>query len=157
MNRRELLSGLVATLAAGGVAASAEVIEAEPAPLLLVLKSDKPLNQSQHDAIRRHYDAMRDRDSRLPLLVVLEPGMALEAVLDPRADTGRVVSAANGDRGTVFDANGNQVERCVEANLKTGRCVVWQKKAYGRLAHNARTYNRTIEMFPAPLTFTPGV
>lgn len=31
MNRRELLSGLVATLAAGGVAASAEVIEAEPA------------------------------------------------------------------------------------------------------------------------------
>jgi len=30
MNRRELLSGLVATLAAGGVAASAEVAEAEP-------------------------------------------------------------------------------------------------------------------------------
>jgi hypothetical protein len=30
MNRRELLSGLVATLAAGGVAVSGEVIEAEP-------------------------------------------------------------------------------------------------------------------------------
>jgi len=30
MNRRELLSGLVATLAAGGVAASGEVVEAEP-------------------------------------------------------------------------------------------------------------------------------
>lgn len=29
MNRRELLSGLVATLAAGGVAVSAEVIEAD--------------------------------------------------------------------------------------------------------------------------------
>jgi len=85
MNRRELLSGLVATLAAGGVAASAEVIEAEPVPLLLVLKSDKPLNQDQYAAIRRDYDAMRMKDSRLPQLVVLDPSMTLEAVIDPRA------------------------------------------------------------------------
>jgi len=85
MNRRELLSGLAATLAAGGVAASAEVIEAEPVPLLLVLKSDKPLNQDQYAAIRRDYDAMRMKDSRLPQLVVLDPSMTLEAVIDPRA------------------------------------------------------------------------
>lgn len=85
MNRRELLSGLVATLAAGGVAASADVIESEPEPLLLVLKSDKPLNQDQYAAIRRDYDAMRMKDSRLPQLVVLDPSMTLEAVIDPRA------------------------------------------------------------------------
>lgn len=85
MNRRELLSGLVATLAAGGVAASAEVIEAEPEPLLLVLKLDKPLNHDQYAAIRRDYDAMRMKDSRLPQLVVLDPSMTLEAVIDPRA------------------------------------------------------------------------
>lgn len=85
MNRRELLSGLVATLAAGGVAASADVIESGPMPLLLVLKSDKPLNQDQYAAIRRDYDAMRMKDSRLPQLVVLDPSMTLEAVIDPRA------------------------------------------------------------------------
>lgn len=84
-NRRELLSGLVATLAAGGVAASAEVIEAESMPLLLVLKSDKPLNHDQYAAIRRDYGAMRMKDSRLPQLVVLDPSMTLEAVIDPRA------------------------------------------------------------------------
>lgn len=155
MNRRELLSGLVATLAAGGVAASADVIESEPMPLLLVLKSDKPLNQDQHAAIRRHYDTMREQDSRLPLLVVLEPGMTLEAVTDPRADTGRVVSVKNGDKGTVYDAYGNEVDKCLEANLKTGRCVVLETTPDGKLKHNGHSAIRNVVMLPAPMTFTP--
>jgi hypothetical protein len=118
-NRRELLSGLVATLAVGGVAASADVIEAEPAPLLLVLKSDKSLNQEQHAAIRRHYDTMREQDSRLPLLVVLEPVMALEAVLDPRAYTGRVVSVKNGDQGTHAKRAAESTAVHIEANRQS--------------------------------------
>lgn len=157
MNRRELLSGLVATLAAGGVAASAEATEADPVPLLLVLKSDKPLNQDQYAAIRRDYDAMRMKDSRLPQLVVLDPSITLEAVIDPRADTGRVVSVKNGDKGVVYDARGNEVENCIEANLKTGRCVVFETTPDGMRKHNGHSAIRNVVMLPAPMTFAPRV
>lgn len=85
LNRRELLSGLVATLAAGGVTASAEVIEAEPVPLLLVLKSDKPLSEEVRRNIRNLWERLQANDSRLPQLVVLDPSMTLEMLPDPRA------------------------------------------------------------------------
>jgi len=75
----------LAELTANGIDAEVSVIAAEPLPLLMVLKSDKPLNQDQYAAIRRDYDAMRMKDSRLPKLVVLDPSMTLEAVIDPRA------------------------------------------------------------------------
>jgi len=86
MNRRELLQGLVAGAAACGVTATADVIEAEPRPLLLVLTVPKTLSMAQQHGIMEEWDAIRQKDSRMPRVVVLSNGMTLEAVLDPRVN-----------------------------------------------------------------------
>lgn len=84
VSRRELLAGLIAGAASCGVVATADVIEAEPRPLLLVLKIDQHLSQAQRHAINEEWDAIRQKEPRMPQVVVLQKGMTLEAVIDPR-------------------------------------------------------------------------
>jgi len=84
MNRRELLAGLVASAASCGVVATADVIEETPQPLLLVLHIDQHLSQAQRHAINEEWDAIQQKEPRMPQVVVLGKGMTLEAVLDPR-------------------------------------------------------------------------
>lgn len=84
MNRREMLAGLAACAAAAGVNAEVAAIDAEPRPLLLVLKVESRLTCEAQAAIRRHFDSLRILNPELPQVIVLEGGATLEAVLDPR-------------------------------------------------------------------------
>lgn len=70
----------------------------------------------------------------------------LKALLEARESDGCVVSVDKGDRGQVYDATGQLIPRCREANLKTGRCVVRQE--YGTAS--------LVRSFPAPLRFEPS-
>jgi hypothetical protein len=65
--------------------AAVEAIAAEPTPLLLVLHCEQHLTVEQIASIRKCWDDHVDQAKNLPPLVVLCPGMTLEAVLDPRA------------------------------------------------------------------------
>jgi len=49
-----------------------------------------------------------------------------------------IVSASNGDRGMVYDATGRRVQQCIEANLTTGRCVVFVTNSDGQVVLNKK-------------------
>jgi hypothetical protein len=84
MNRRELLRKSAATLAAAGLAGKVETIEADPPPLLLTVSLDRrvPL-----EVVARIRDAFEElwKGADHPPVVILQPGMTVEAVVDPRA------------------------------------------------------------------------
>ena len=66
-----------------------------------------------------------------------------------------IVSVRRGDMGEVFDADGRKIEKCIEANLSTGRCVVFKTGHDGEMVLNSRgndVERLTIE-FIAPLRF----
>ena len=65
------------------------------------------------------------------------------------------VSVRHGDRGSVFDADGNPIPQCIEANLTTGRCVCFVTDADGKCKPNPeRTeIERVVVMHKAPLRF----
>lgn len=53
----------------------------------------------------------------------------------------------------VFDANGEQVQKCVEANLETGECIVFAKGDFNgyRLNEDRTEVVKETVMRPAPL------
>ena len=75
------------------------------------------------------------------------------AAIQPSADV--IVSVDRGDKGQVFDANGISVEKCIEANLTTGRCVCFVVDGGGGLRTNPGTHEplRIVDYPPMPLTF----
>jgi hypothetical protein len=87
MNRREVLGKAVATIVASGLAWKAELqtVEAEPLPLLCVMKLADwhwPTDQ-EIDRVQAKWAALFNGKPPCPL-VVLPPGMTLEAIIDPR-------------------------------------------------------------------------
>ena len=70
---------------------------------------------------------------------------------------GRIVSVDNGDRGTVFDANGVEVEYCLSANLKTGKCKEIGRDRKGRFILAGDEVKRIVRFRKAPLTFIRSV
>ena len=64
-------------------------------------------------------------------------------------DVDVIVSVDRGDMGLVYDANGSKIEVCIEANLSTGRCVVFElrdgKKFVG--------CKKLIKHYPSPMRF----
>lgn len=61
------------------------------------------------------------------------------SVLTPLATKAEViVSVDRGNRGKVYESNGFKVEGCVEANLTTGRCVIFLADRDGKLIHNSQ-------------------
>jgi hypothetical protein len=83
MNRRELLAA-VGSLATGvGVKAEAEVIDAEPKPLLAVLRPDFKVTPEILRAMREQWQRLLEGREQIPL-VVLQPGMELQILRDPR-------------------------------------------------------------------------
>ncbi len=84
MNRRELLGNLTAAMAGAGIAGTVDVIEAEPKPLLLVLRPPRLVSNAAMTAVRLNANVFRHEHPELPPIVVLEYGMTLDAILDPR-------------------------------------------------------------------------
>lgn len=78
-----------------------------------------------------------------------------EACMDQACS--HLVSVQTGHRGKVFDATGDEVTHCIEANLLTGRCVVFAADENGTILKTAAggTVKRDIVMRPAPLRFMP--
>ena len=74
-----------------------------------------------------------------------------------------IVSVARGDRGQVFDANGTRVENCVEANLTTGRCEVYELNENGSTFIWYNESNHTMEAkkivvyHKVPMSFQLGI
>lgn len=74
-----------------------------------------------------------------------------------------IVSVGRGDKGILFDANGVEVKNCIEANLATGRCFVYEldrngKKFVRRDAASASCVLQAAKMVvyrPAPMRFEP--
>ena len=70
-----------------------------------------------------------------------------------------IVSYDRGDRGTLTDANGNEVHKvhsCLEANLTTGRCVVRKKDIHGQPIVNSLGESMLVTIdLPAPMSFEP--
>lgn len=74
-----------------------------------------------------------------------------------------IVSVDRGDKGLLFDVNGREVKDCIEANLTTGRCFVYEldrngKKFVRRDAASASCVLQAAKMWvchPAPMRFEP--
>lgn len=66
-----------------------------------------------------------------------------------------IVSVDRGDRGELFDADGRKIEKCIEANLTTGRCVVMMTDRNGKLIMNSRGdgVDGVIVEFSVPMRF----
>lgn len=64
-----------------------------------------------------------------------------------------VVSVANGDRGRVYDSSGLPIAECIEANLNTGRCVVFHRDKSRRLVIDGDEVMRRTIRARAPLSF----
>ena len=77
----------------------------------------------------------------------------LPACLVARREPDRIVSVDRGDHGKLFDAYGRHIQRSVEANLTTGRCVVFKTDQYGNLIHNRIECERMVIHCPAPMRF----
>lgn len=150
LNRRELLKGLATIAGGAGVAiGSVEDVPAEPLPLLMVLRTYDRISDEARKCIQQSWAKVREGNDKIPQLVVLDNGATLDAVIDPRVGDRRYVSGANGNKGRVFDANGVEIERCMDADLATGRCTVWEADETGQ-----RTF-KTVSYRPAPLRFEP--
>ena len=80
-----------------------------------------------------------------------------EACMDQ--DCSHLVSVQTGHSGKVFDANGDEVTFCIEANLMTGRCVIFARDESGVILKTAAggIVKRDVVMRPAPLMFIPKV
>lgn len=68
-----------------------------------------------------------------------------------------IVSVGRGDRGQVYDASGEKVSVCIEANLTTGRCVVCELSMHGCKIIRKGTSEVAKKVFyhPAPMRFEP--
>jgi hypothetical protein len=66
--------------------------------------------------------------------------------------TSGVVSVGQGDYGHVFDAEGNPVDFCIDANLDTGECLVFETLNGKVLVQDREAVRKTI-VRPAPLRF----
>jgi len=66
-----------------------------------------------------------------------------------------IVSVDRGDFGKLYDRNGSKVLDCVEANLSTGRCVVFHRSRDGAFVFNnsGDDVERLIVYRLAPLRF----
>lgn len=85
MNRREMLSAVAGVAAAANVQGEAQAIDAEPRPLLLVFRLAGRLKSEAKACIREQWESIREHNPGLPILVVIDGGATLEAVLDPRS------------------------------------------------------------------------
>lgn len=83
MNRRELLTSTLSAVAAAGVpGVTVETVDAEPLPLLLVLRHPKHLSFEARKHLKESFrQVFKDRPP-CPI-VVLEEGLTLQAVTDP--------------------------------------------------------------------------
>lgn len=69
----------------------------------------------------------------------------------------RTVALSSGDRGIVRDANGEEVEYCLKANLDTGVCVVLKRSKNGYIfTDDGKEVQREIVHRPSPLSFEPA-
>ncbi len=61
------------------------------------------------------------------------------------------VSIDRGDRGKLYDTNGSEIKGGIEANLLTGRCIVWELRDGKKFVGS----KKLIKNFPAPMIFVP--
>lgn len=66
------------------VDAVVEAIASKPKPMLIVVRSEKHLSEIQRGHIRLSLDAALSQMSNPPPVIVVPPGMTIEAILDPR-------------------------------------------------------------------------
>lgn len=86
MNRRQLLAKIAGGLAAAGVTgAKLQAIEAEPPPLLLVVKLDRPSKPETRQMVRECLERLFHGKKPCPIVVV--DGMSIEAVRDPAMES----------------------------------------------------------------------
>ncbi len=71
---------------------NAFAISAEPKPLLLVLSLERHISPECIKNIRKTLQNVFEVHNDLPPLVILLPGMTLEAVLDPRHKEGTPIA-----------------------------------------------------------------
>lgn len=66
-----------------------------------------------------------------------------------------IVSVARGNRGRLFDANGNPIDKAIEANLRTGRVLQFETDANGQIVIDKQRHVavRVERWFSAPLRF----
>lgn len=84
MNRRELLQKAAGVIAASGLPFEAQVIDAEPKPLLMVFRMPPGtlVTTSLRKRLRDCWQELADRHN-LPPCIVLDAGMTLECVVNP--------------------------------------------------------------------------
>lgn len=84
MDRREALSALTGLgMATGAAWSDAKVIEAEPKPLLFVLRVSEPISESDVARIHAEWERLWQGPPPAPLAIVPQ-GATLDAILDPR-------------------------------------------------------------------------
>lgn len=83
MNRRELMQTVAAAVTGAGVEPNLHTIEAEPLPLLLVLKVPKKTPEYVLKNIRDAFNRIFNGKLPCPFLV-LDEGMEITAITDPR-------------------------------------------------------------------------
>ena len=68
-----------------------------------------------------------------------------------------IVSVGRGDKGVLTDANGVEVKGCIESNLTTGRCVVFELNGNGKkfVRHNTSKAAELVVFHQAPMRFEP--
>lgn len=87
MNRRELLSRLVAGT---GIAGEVEAVEESPKPILIQVVTEQHLSREQRRCILDTWEELRGTVEDLPPLVILGPGARLEAICGPEDARSRV-------------------------------------------------------------------
>lgn len=64
-----------------------------------------------------------------------------------------IVGIHLGDKGMVFDSDGNEVKSCYWANLKTGEALVVARDVFGRILTINFEVMATLKQFKPPLVF----
>jgi len=66
-----------------------------------------------------------------------------------------IVSVSNGDKGLLYDADGLQIDKCIEANLDTGECVCLAVDDAGKVIVQEDEAKKNVIMHKPPLRFEP--
>lgn len=84
MNRRELLQ-IMSAVSTGlcGIEATAEIVDTEPRPLLVVIRAKRPISQEAAECLRKSWDRLRELHPEVPPACVLPPDIEIEIKRQP--------------------------------------------------------------------------
>lgn len=116
--------------------------------LEVILENEEAIGCSQY----RYREAIEDEDESCEECIYWE---ATGEPLIERYSRDDWVVAVDGDWGDVFDADGNDINWVVRANLKTGWCECLQVDENGDFVTDTYGYGtaKVTKTYPAPLRF----